>query len=65
VQQQPTVHVDETNWREGQQHGWLWVAASPVATSFRIDRSRSRHALHQRATSTVLGASRAQSPGLD
>ncbi len=47
VAHQPILHVDETGWHEGGQRGWLWVAVSPAATCFRIDRSRSRHALRR------------------
>ncbi len=47
VQQQPIVHVDETSWRQQQQHGWLWVAVSPIATCFRIDARRSGQALRR------------------
>ena len=47
LQCQPHLYVDETSWREGSQRGWLWVAVSAVATCFRIDRSRSRHALRR------------------
>ena len=47
VQCQPYVWVDETSWREGAARGWLWVAVSPLATCFRIDRSRSQAALQQ------------------
>jgi transposase len=44
VQQQPTVHLDETRWREGCKKAWLWTAVTPQATSFRIDHARSRAA---------------------
>lgn len=47
VAHQPILYVDETGWREGGQRGWLWVAVSAVATCFRIDHSRSRHALRR------------------
>ena len=47
IAHQPLLHVDETGWREGSQRGWLWVAASAVATCFRIDRSRGRQALQR------------------
>ena len=47
VQAQPHLYVDETSWREGTQRSWLWVAVSPIATCFRIDPGRSRHALRR------------------
>lgn len=47
LQTQPYLFVDETSWREHQQRGWLWVAVSPIATSFRIDASRSQQALQR------------------
>lgn len=38
--------VDETGWREARRRAWLWVAVTPEATAFRVDRSRGRDALH-------------------
>ena len=55
VQHQPHLHIDETSWREQQQAGWLWVAVSPLATCFRIDASRSRHALRRLIGDTYHG----------
>ena len=45
VREQPVAHQDETGWWEGPHNGrkaraWLWVAATAVATVFRIVRSR-------------------------
>lgn len=42
VQRQPHAWVDETSWRDQRKHAWLWVAVTPGATCFRIDRSRSQ-----------------------
>ncbi len=55
VQHQAHLHVDETSWREQQQRGWLWVAVSPIATCFRIDARRSRHALQRLIGDTYPG----------
>jgi transposase len=40
VRQQLVVHADETGWREDKRRAWLWTAASPSVTVFRIARSR-------------------------
>lgn len=36
VTQQPSHHVDETGWREGNQRAWLWVHATEAVTVFRL-----------------------------
>lgn len=36
----PSVHIDETSWREGGKRAWLWVVTCATATVFRIARSR-------------------------
>lgn len=41
VRGSPVVHPDETSWREGRRTAWLWTAATPTVTVFRIDRRRS------------------------
>jgi transposase len=41
------VNVDETPWREGKGKAWLWLAATPTLTLFRIDASRSRGAFER------------------
>jgi transposase len=41
------VNVDETPWREGKAKAWLWLAATPALTLFRIDPSRSRGAFER------------------
>ena len=40
VQAQPTAHLDETGWREGQQRAWLWTAVTTWVTVFVVRRSR-------------------------
>jgi transposase len=54
VQTQPHVWVDETSWRQECQPAWLWVAVSPLASCFRIDRSRSQ-AARQRLIGEAYG----------
>ncbi|MBC8077065.1 MAG: IS66 family transposase, partial [Chloroflexales bacterium] len=45
VQAQDVANVDETSWTEAGQRCWLWAATTPVATCFRIARSRGRPSL--------------------
>jgi transposase len=40
VKAQPTVNMDETGWREGNQRAWLWVAATTWVTVFLIRLNR-------------------------
>jgi transposase len=40
VQQQPVVYLDETAWREGQHHAWLWTAVMAGVTVFVVRLSR-------------------------
>ena len=40
VRGSPVVHPDETSWRQARKKAWLWTAATPAVTVFRIDRSR-------------------------
>jgi transposase len=47
VQRAPTVHVDETRWREARQTAWVWTAVTPQATCFQIDLTRSRAVFDQ------------------
>jgi transposase len=51
VRGSPVVHPDETSWREGRRNAWLWTAATPGVTVFRIDQSRSGFVAR-----TLLGA---------
>lgn len=44
VLSQSNVHSDETSWRSRGKRSWVWVAATPTATFFRIDPSRSQAA---------------------
>ena len=41
VRGSPVVHADETSWRQTRRKAWLWTAATPDVTVFRIDRRRS------------------------
>lgn len=66
VQQQPHTWVDETSWRQQRQRAWLWVAVTPSATCFRIDRSRSqatRRALLGEAYGGIVHSDRAPAYG--
>jgi transposase len=45
VQAQDVANVDETGWKEAGQRCWLWAATTPVATCFRIAKSRGRPSL--------------------
>jgi transposase len=40
VQRQPMRNVDETPWRERAKRVWLWVKSTPLATVFRILKTR-------------------------
>jgi len=40
IQQQPTVNVDETGWREENKRAWLWVGATPLVAIFIILKTR-------------------------
>ena len=42
LQQQPTVNVDETSWREETHSCWLWVASTPEVAFFLLQASRSQ-----------------------
>jgi transposase len=41
------VHMDETGWRENKKKAWLWVVIAPMATVFRIARSRGKDIVEQ------------------
>ncbi len=47
VQDQETVHMDETGWREGKSKAWLWVAVTSLVTVFRVTRSRGKGVAQQ------------------
>jgi transposase len=36
IQEQSTVYLDETGWREGQRRAWLWVAVTAWVTVFMV-----------------------------
>lgn len=40
-----SVHADETGWRQRGDKRWLWVASSPDAVFFHLDKHRGRDAL--------------------
>ena len=40
VQEQAVAHLDETSWRQGDKHAWLWVAVTSWVTVFVIRMSR-------------------------
>jgi len=40
LQQSAHAHVDETGWFEHAQHGWLWLAATPLVSLFLILHTR-------------------------
>jgi transposase len=42
VQAAPVVYSDETRWREGKQHPWLWVLSTLSCCLFRITDHRDR-----------------------
>ena len=52
VRGSPVVHADETSWRQERRKAWLWTAATPEVTVFRIDRRRSGFVARE-----LLGAS--------
>ena len=42
IQKQPTLHIDETGWREARAKAWLWTVASGPVTAFAIRSGRDR-----------------------
>lgn len=40
VQEQPTVHADETGWRLGQKRAWFWTAVTALVSVFVLRTSR-------------------------
>jgi len=47
VLSQQNVNADETSWRLKSKKCWLWIGATPTATFFSIDPSRSRAAFER------------------
>lgn len=41
------VNADESSWRLKAKRCWLWIGATPTATFFKIDKSRSQEAFHK------------------
>jgi len=50
VQQQDSVNVDETGWKQAGKRRWLWVAVTRLGTLFLVAQSRAAHVL-----TTLLG----------
>jgi transposase len=40
VHEQAVAHLDETSWRQGDKHAWLWVAVTSWVTVFVVRMSR-------------------------
>ena len=45
--QEKNVNADETSWRLKAKKHWIWIGATPIATFFSIDPSRSREAFER------------------
>lgn len=58
VQAEPVLHADETRWREGASHPWLWVLASSCYCLLTLTDRRNREALRG-----MLGASGGEDAG--
>jgi transposase len=61
VQQQATLSVDETGWRQGRARAWLWVAVSAWVTVFVVRLSRGGHVAREllgEAFHGILGSDR-------
>lgn len=54
VRAAPVVHSDETRWREGAKHPWLWVLATPDYCLLRITERRNRNAFAELLGEDVL-----------
>ncbi len=55
VQRQAAANVDETGWREQAKRAWLWVAATPWVSVFRILTTRGAKGAHQLLGETFCG----------
>lgn len=42
VKRQPSVHIDETSWRENKNKAWLWLAATNSVAVFHVSQHRSK-----------------------
>lgn len=51
IVQTPTLHMDETGWREAKTRAWLWVLASASLAVFAIRRSRGADVARELLTS--------------
>jgi len=55
VQAQPAVNADETNWPQGRQGGWLWVAVSALVSVFLVRPSRASAVAKELLGATYTG----------
>jgi len=55
LQQSAHAHVDETGWFEHAQHGWLWLAATPLVSLFLILHTRGAAGLQTLLGTTYAG----------
>lgn len=49
-------YFDETSWRDSGQRHYVWIATTPLAACYRIDRRRSQSALERLVGKAVQGA---------
>jgi hypothetical protein len=55
IQQQPTVNVDETGWRQENKRAWLWLAATPLVAIFLVMKTRGAQGVHSLLGETFNG----------
>lgn len=55
VRQSPWVNMDETGWRQDGETFWGWLARTPSASLFRIDKSRGRDVMNAMLGDAFLG----------
>jgi transposase len=55
VQEQASVSLDETGWRQGAQRAWLWVAVTTWVTVFVVRLSRGGHVARELLGKTFQG----------
>jgi transposase len=55
VQRQAAANVDETGWREQAKRAWLWVAATPWVSVFRVLTTRGAKGAHHLLGETFCG----------
>jgi len=49
--QPPVNNVDETSWRQGKEHTWLWMNTTQLVTMFRLIATRSADGAKQALSS--------------